>query len=310
MQLYRQTLKRALDLTVQNPLLWIFGLFAALSGNGEEYDTLTSNFRFIGNSQINLDTFRDAFLDGRVGTFFHKLGETFGNGFFTIAGMVIVGIIFIIALLFLITVSQAAIIRTASQRESGKSLGFFDALVSGVSSFWPLFWLNLLAFGIIYLPLAILLLPFVLLYVSSAAMSWSVTISIISFVLLIFINLVVSFVVKFASAYIVINKLRLVEAIRESWKLFKKHWMASFELALVLLIINVIYTVLLVSVLTMLGLPFTSVGYMIFTALIVIAGSIYAVFRYSSWTFLFHAMLADRAIPKIVRLFGTKDQAE
>jgi membrane-anchored glycerophosphoryl diester phosphodiesterase (GDPDase) len=96
-------------------------------------------------------------------------------------------------------------------------------------------------------------------------------------------------------------------AVRESWNLFKKHWLVSIELGFLLLIINIVYTLLLASILTMLGLPFTPVGYIIFTVLIVLMGSIFAVFRYSAWTFLFRAILEDRAIPKIVRLFQPKD---
>lgn len=306
MQFYRQTLKKAWSLTIQNPFLWFFGLFAALAGNGEEYDTFFNNLRLVQNTQTNLDEYRTALLNGEIGTFFENLGLTFKTDLGTALLLIVAGAIILLVLAWLMTVSQAALITTANRKEDGEKTGFIDALLTGSKFYWKLFGLNALAMGVIYLALGLIALPLVALYIPNASMTWSVLLTLLAFILLIPINVVTSFITKYAAIYIVTQGNKILPAIVNAWRLFKKNWLISLELGILLLIINVAYTVLLISVLAMLSLPFSRAGLVAMTAIVVIAGSIYSAFRYSAWTFLFRDIIEDRGISKLVRLFQSK----
>lgn len=306
MQFYRQTLKKAWNLAIRNPYLWFFGLFAALAGNGEEYDTFINNIKSVSNAQVNLDTLRTAFLDGRITQFFRNLEATFGSSFWTITLLILVALVILLLLAWLVTVSQAAIIRSASRREDGEPIGVLDAFTGASRCFKPLLGLNILALAIIYIPLGLLALPLIALYIPNASVASATAITILAFFILVPINVVTSFITKYAAAYIVIRGSKIFPAIRDAWALFRKNWMITFELGLFLMIINVVYSVAVISILTLLGLPFSRYGLITFTAIIIVLGSIYAVFRYSAWALLFRALIEDRVVSKLVRIFQPK----
>ncbi len=52
-QVYRPIFKKAWEITKQNRFLWIFGLFAALAGNGGIYEILFKGFgRIVGKGDL------------------------------------------------------------------------------------------------------------------------------------------------------------------------------------------------------------------------------------------------------------------
>jgi hypothetical protein len=158
----------------------------------------------------------------------------------------------------------------------------------------------------IYVVLGLVALPLVALYIPHASPTWSVLLTLIAFIILIPINVIISFITKYAAIYVVTQGNKIFPAIVNAWRLFKKNWLISLELGILLLIINVAYTVLLVSVLAMLSLPFSRAGLIAMTAVVVIAGSIFSAFRYSAWTFLFRDIIEDRGVSKLVRLFQSR----
>jgi hypothetical protein len=306
MNFYREILKKAFQLIIRTPALWLFGLFAALAINGEEYDSFFSNVSFVRKTQPNLEALRLAVLDGRFGTFWHNLWGSFGSNGFTIGLFLLAALVIILLIAWLITVSQAALIRVASDHHDGKLIQPFEAFIHGMRCFWPLLALNLLALGIVWVPIAVLAIPFTILYVSGSAMVWAVLFTVIVFVLLIPVNIVIAFMIKYAASFVVIQETPLREAIKRTWQLFIKNWLISIELGLILFLINLVFTIILVSVLTMLGLPVTQYGVILFIAITVFTGALFAAFRYSAWTLLFREIIEDRGVAKLVRIFHPK----
>jgi len=45
---------------------------------------------------------------------------------------------------------------------------------------------------------------------------------------------------KYAIAYVVINKRQVSQAINQGWQLFKENWLVSLEMALILFFINIL----------------------------------------------------------------------
>lgn len=303
MHFYRDTLKRAWRLTSRNPFLWFFGLFAALSGNGDEYDTFFSNLGFVQRVQINLDAYKTALVNGEIGDFFRNFSRAFGEDALAISLVLLVALIVALLVIWLITVSQAALIRNASQTRDNQPVGWLDGFHAGTRVFWRVLVLNLIAKVVVFVPLVALGLPLVFLYLRNEAMGWSIVLTLIGFLFLVPVSVVVSFITKYATAYIVIQGQPVKKSIRNSWQLFSKNWLITIELALLLFIINFIVAYVAFSIMTTLGLTATTTGLSVFTIVIIILGSILSVFQFSAWTFLFRELIEDRGVSKLVRVF-------
>jgi len=310
MHFYRDILKKAWQLTFRNPFLWFFGLFAALAGNGEEYDSFFSNVQFVGNVQLNLDELTAARADGRWTEFWDNIGGAFGNNIGAIILLLLASLIALFLFAWIITVSQAALIRATTKTEDGKPISFLDSFSTGIRHFWKLLGLNVTMLLIIYLPLTVLGLPILFIYLANPSVTWAMILGLIIFILLIPVGIVVAFLTKYAAAYIVIKQAKVYQSLRLAWKLFLKNWLITIELGLLLLIINVAYTLIVVSVLTMLGLPLTRTGIATFTVVVIILGSFYTVFRYATWTFLFRQIVEDKGTAKLLRIFKPKIKGE
>ncbi len=303
MRFYRDTLKQAWKLTSRNPWLWFFGLFAALSANGDEYDTFFNNLSFVRRIQLNLDAYRGALFNGEIGDFFRNFSRAFGQDALAIGLVLLVALIIGLLVIWLITVSQAALIKSASQNRDNQPIGWVDVIHAGTKVFWKVLGLNVIAKAIIYVPLAGLGLPLVLLYLQNEVTAWSVIMTLVGFLILVPASIVVSFITKYATAYIVIQGAPVKKAIPEGWRLFVKNWLITIELALLLFIINFIVGFIAVSLMTTLGLTATTTGLSVFTIVIISLGSILAVFQFSAWTFLFRDLIEDRGVSKLVRIF-------
>ncbi|MFH0853384.1 MAG: hypothetical protein V1853_03170 [bacterium] len=306
MHFYRDILKRAWQLTFRNPFLWFFGLFAALAGNGEEYDSFFNNIKFVGNTQLNLDELIAARADGRWTEFWDNIGAAFGDNIGSIMLIVLAGLVALFLFACIVTISQASLIRVASQAEDGKPISFLDSFTTGMRCFWKLLGLNITMLLSIYLPLVVIGLPVLFIYLANPSVAWAMVLGLLIFFLLIPVGIVVAFLTKYAAAFIVIKKAGVYQSVRLAWKLFLRNWLITIELGLLLLIINVIYTIVAVSVLTMLGMPLTQTGVVTFTIIMIVLGSIFTVFRYTAWTFLFRQILDDKGIAKLERIFKPK----
>ena len=303
MHFYRDTLKRAWKLTSRNPFLWFFGLFAALSGNGDEYDTFFSNLGFVQRVQINLDAYKAALANGEIGDFFRNFNQAFGEDALAISLVLLVSLVVVLLVIWLVTVSQAALIRNASQSRDGQPTGWLDGFHAGTRVFWKVLVLNILAKAVIFVPLIVLGLPLAFFYVRQEAMGWSIILTLIGFLFLVPVSIVVSFITKYATAYIVIQGAPVKKSVRSGWQLFLKNWLITVELALLLFIINFVVAYVAFSLMDTLGLTASTTGLSVFTIVIIILGSLLAVFQFSAWTFLFRELVENKGVSKLVRVF-------
>jgi len=147
----------------------------------------------------------------------------------------------------------------------------------------------------------------------------------VTLVFIIFIpaSIIVSFIVKYAIAYIVIKGKNVGESVKLGWNLFKKNWLISIEMAFLILAIG-----LGVGLVIMLGMGLTSVPFIIlgmisffinsstgfsiavvlgtitWFVLLAIVGSAFVAFQYTAWTFLFVKLTEKKAESKFIRLIS------
>ncbi len=242
-----------------------------------------------------------------------RLLGTLGNGMLALVYLGI-GILILVAAV----ASTGALIHAAKRFKKTKSEPLHKAWHHGVSRFWPLLWLN---FG---KKVALALLVWVLGIPLAALVAGSTgTLGMIGFVLLFIVallgGLVISFLVNFASMYVVLENEHLGESIADAWKLFKAHWLVSLEMALLLLAIQIAVFFIGLVGFSLMFLPFLAfwlasfilgikilvpiggvIAYGLGVLFIVWLISWYSTFAISAWTILYTHLRSPKARVKSV----------
>jgi len=325
MAFYRTIVSQAWKSTWHNKYLWFFGLFAALLGNG-------------GELEIIFRGFDDNLSEGLIPSLW-GLAQT---GIFSKTALVNIthlaakepfsviatlGVLFILLMLgifvaWLAIVSQVGLVNNAARITTGKRHDIKDGIEAGIKRFWPIFGLNVILKGLIYLFFALLSIP-VIASASKAYFSANSFLFVLAFLLFVPVAITLSFIVKYAICFSVIKGESFIKSIKLGWQLFAKNWIISIEMAFLLFFINFMVGICLVIFFLVMAVPFLFI-LIVFTKLalfvnfwfvvvsasiiliVVVAfvGSILAAFQISSWTGLFIELIGRGGMSKIARVFG------
>ncbi|MEA3464334.1 MAG: hypothetical protein U9R14_04680 [Patescibacteria group bacterium] len=325
MQLYSNILKQGLKITWQNKYLWFFGLFAALFGNGGEYEILarglSGNANFFPGWQRFVET--GVFSSQTL----NNIKQIIHEDPLSLAMILAVGLVIFILfgfLVWLVIVSQAALVNNSAniitEKKSGK-LGIQNGVAVGIKNFWPVFGLNIVIKLFIYLLFILLSLPFVL-SLAQNSMAAIDLFYVIAFIIFIPLAIALSFIIKYAIAYVVIRGSGFCAAIRDGWRLFAGNWLVSVEMAFILFFINLLVGLALVLTVLILAVPFLFLGLIfyyifsatgfwvvailaliIFLAITVLTGAALSTFQIASWTGLFIELINKGGTSRIARMF-------
>lgn len=327
MPFYRNILKQAWVLTWRNKYLWWFGIFAALLGNGGEFEILFNNAG-ASPSQALFPAWQRIFSTGVFsGRTLTNIGNLFRhdtlNMIFVLATCLIVLAVFLF-LVWLVVVSQAAIVNNSAAAIKQKKHALRDGLDSGILNFWPVLVLNIIIKAVIYVLLVAITLPIIFYQGNFNASLFYV----IALVIIVPVAIILSFIMKYAVAYAVINKSKVMPAIKQSYRLFKENWLISFEMAIILFFVNLLVGLAIVLAILILAVPFLFLGLVFYYAfsligswliailafssflfIVVIVGAALAVFQISSWTGLFLELEKDNGVSKLLRVVNNMVKA-
>lgn len=313
--LYRDILKKALFIVWRNRPLWILGFFASFLALG-------------GVSEI-------IFRSGLAQTaWLNKITSFSGLGIFmganwdlvtpkSIAALVLAAVICtvaILAFLWLVIASFAALIKSASVLDQKKQIKFYDTFLEERYKFWPLLGINVLGKSLIA---AFLLAIGALLYtVSQTNDPLKSLLFFISFLALAAASIVLSFLIIYASAFVVLKNHPFLAAIREAWLLFKKNWVVSLEAAAILFGVNLLVKFVIFIFMILSAIPFmlllvfgyfAAADFLPFAVLavwatmailfIILAGSFFSAYQIVAWTFVFDKIAKGKIISKLHRIF-------
>ncbi len=312
MTLYRSIIKSSWRITLRHKYLWFFGLFAVLLGNGGEYEII---FRSIQNSGTSESVWL-RFLEQTILNLDNLFN--FGKRFWenpSLASTILFTYLFILFIfLFIIwmtNVSQIAIVNAIFRDLRKKEHNIKIGMHKGAHYFWKIFSLNILKKILIIATLSLLIAV------------KSKTIYMVLFMALIPLVVSLLFIIKYAIAYIIIRKEKILESFISAWKLFKKNWIISLELAFLLylftisaglffmfLSFNIVRFFQILSNQVWVNFPtlsfylfYTVMPIILFGALAFI-GSLLSVFQISSWTKLFLELDNKGSKSKIERIFS------
>jgi len=323
MHFYRQILQQAWEHTKAHRWLWLFGLFAALIvGNGGEIDiyfnhlgTLTEDTSFLSPS---------FWLSGSGVQFinFWQLILTL-NGWQLGLAIFGVGLLSMVVIWFIIT-AQTVLIYAANHSQSAGGLEFKNYIKIAQKYWWSIFVLNLIQKIFILGLLLVLAIPWLAAFLQYKILYYEIMYLIISFVILVPLAILTSFLFKYAANYIVIAEQRLLPALSSAWKLFRRNWLVSLEMAGLIFCLNLLvsFSLLVIYILssspfiilsTVSGLAansysgllsFVLIAYYILVILIVLLGAVFSTFQWSAWTILFKEISVGRGQSKITRWFA------
>lgn len=327
MFLYRNILLQAWQLTWRHKYLWFFGLFAALLGNGGVLEIFfrvfsgdvsqgwLPGFGFL--QEINFFSLSTLANMGRL------LVSDPLSLLFTLTVFLLV--IFVGGfLIWLIMVSQAALVHNAGRNINGKSHDFKDGLDVGMKKFWPVLGLNILVKIVISLVFLIISIP-ALLSIARADLFSANLFYVLAFLLFVPLAIIISFIIKYAIACVVIKGNKISEALIAGWQLFIKNWLVSLEMAFILFFINFMVGLGIIILFLLLSIPFLFLGLLfikvawyvnlwliivlaviLYLIIIIIIGSGLATFQVSSWTGLFIKLVKQGGVSKLARVFSRK----
>jgi len=308
---YRQMLLQSFKITWKNRYLWFFGLFASLLSIGAEYQILTRAMS--RNASLEWwynwsNFFHSGFFSWG---FFPKIFSMFSQDPFFMSLILVVALIILAAFLLLIwlaVISQIAIVNNSNQILKSKKevadLSLHVGVAAGVKSFWPVLGLNIISKVVINMLVILVSLPLVFLFWNKI---FSGALYILLFVLFIPLAVAFSLMIKYAIAFIVLQKANFRSALRSAGKLFRENWIVSLELAFLLFAISFFATFVILTAVLILVIPFfflalallsmftalafwsvVILGTIILVVFIILCGSILSTFQVVAWTNLFN----------------------
>ncbi|MFH0854220.1 MAG: hypothetical protein V1891_01880 [bacterium] len=317
--IYRDVLKQAWDITSKNKILWFLGLFAALLGNGGEYQILINIADKIGNGANNLSSkisFNFSFIFSNVYKFL-----TYNPLEFALMLACVFAFLFLTGFfIWMVMVSQCALIDGVNKICGKKKIVFSEGMNIGMQKFVTILGINIMAKILIF---SILFGAGIPLLFKTAEINGLVAIFsyLVFFVFLIPLAIIISFIAKYAIAFAVLKNKNFLYSIKGAFNLFRDNWVVSLEMALILFLLNIAVGILAVFIVALIYIPLSAVSFMYFLSgfmagswfiifliavltisIVGFIGSLLAVFQWASWIILFKKLTSrETVLSKIER---------
>jgi hypothetical protein len=209
--LYRSILKKSWKITKKYKFLWIFGVFALWLGNGGEMQMFFKTLNFV-------EDFTAIGVPQTIANNLLFLNFFYGSSFSSILIGIIFTLIFLIFLLlglWLVVVSQTAIIKTTYAISNNKEVSFFKVMKSSTPYFLPVLGFNLISKVLIAFLVFMLLLPILLIVVSTGS-KFALPLSILIWVIFLPLAAIISFIMKYAINFFLIKKEKFLNSISKA----------------------------------------------------------------------------------------------
>ncbi|MFC1598645.1 hypothetical protein ACFL2U_01365 [Patescibacteria group bacterium] len=320
---YSNILAQAWQITKKNRILWIFGIFASFISLEAVYEVIISQF----NQLKNLDQFHLKLLKlYETQTDFFDLHiyfwSLFSKDYLAYLFVVLLIIIFFL-LIWLVFTSQIFIIKTARRLYLKKKMATNDDLGDSFTHFWPVLGINILGKLIIYAGFIALSLPllYALLTKDQAAIFST---NLFFFAAFTIFAVIISFIVAYATNFIVLKNLHIFEAFKQAWRLFSRNISISLELAFILFFLKILSIILILCLfalffipamaLFMLSISASSIMGLVasltliilaFTAISIMVNSLFTTFYLSCWTITFIKLTEETLFSKVIHFLKT-----
>ena len=207
MSLYRNIIRQAWHVAWRTKYLWFLGLFAALLGNGGEYEFIFKGLS--GNVDGNFfPTLRGLAATGVFnGSTLANIPRLMASDPMSMFFIFFIGAIMLLLfcfLVWLVIVSQAGLVNNTALSINKKKHDLPQGVGAGMKYFWPVFVLNAILKIVVVVAFALISYPLVL-TAGQGNQALANLIYGLGFIVFIPILMMFSFVIKYAIAYVVIK---------------------------------------------------------------------------------------------------------
>jgi len=225
----------------------------------------------------------------------------------------------VFALVVLVAASASgALLQTIARRAKTKTRSMGRAFASGAAHVGQLVLTQLVGRTVIFAAFVLAALG----VYSSIDGRFGIAVGVILFVIFALVALIISFLMMMTNAGIMIGNERWVNAAHDAFRFLKRHWLVSLEMIGLVFLATIASTALILAALAVVIAPFTlillalsalhataiiAVTTFIFGALglfiVLIGGSMLAVFEHAAWALLYTRLVDRSAISKLERLW-------
>ncbi len=320
---YRDILKKAFRITIRHKFLWIFGFFAAFMGAGGEFETMFRNYGNIAQRSEAIFSLEAFYQGGLIWAVIDNIGVFFREYPWQAFFLLFIIAVLTLVLIWLAIVSQIALFDAAAKIQRDKKVRYNDGFRVGSQHFWPVLLINIIVKAALYALFVVISAPLVAWFLAKDSIAGGFIFILFIFFVFVPLSVIVSFVIKYAIAYIVIEGKKTGEALRSGWQLFKKNWLTTIEMAVIVLAIGILVGVVIVLLVGIVAVPFivvdiaalllgsstafnvaTVVAMVVWFVIVAVLGSAYVAFQYTAWTDLFLRLNKNKAQSKLMRWFG------
>jgi hypothetical protein len=316
--IYRTILKEAWLILWRYRILWSFGIFAGILGNAGELGIIFNTMTVLENEQVIFDNLSAAAETNFLTNFWKTFQDWYGLDPVNSTIFIVMLLFIVVLVVALMMLSQAAMI-DAIDRIHHRKRPRFQETIDRVTPIAPkLFGLHLWMKAFQALVIVGIGSPVVIWMIGHQAVAplWTL----ILVLLFVPFSFIISFVSKYASAFLVIERRSVHESILAGWGLLCRHWLVSLEMAVILAFVFIVVTIIsaifggLVAlpfiILTFLGTGVASFGtawfFFLFMVVVILAtllfiNALFSAYNYTCWIKLFFELQEGRVTPKIVR---------
>lgn len=319
--LYREIFKKSYEIVRNNKFLWFFGFFAAAFGALGEFDSVFKDYGGITTTSDNIFSLQNLYQGGLFWTIFENIKSFFTQFPWQAFFIILITIVIFVFIYWLAVVSQIALFDSTNKISKKKKTGFADGYRTGGQFFLPVLLINIGFRILLYGFFVVIASPLLSWFLVSENLWGGILFVILLFLIYIPISIIVSFIIKYSIAFIVIKGQKTWDAVKSAWKLFKENWLVSIEMGVILLFLGLLVGIGILLVLGLSAVPFVLIGIaalffgsstglavavilgaLTWLVIISIIGSGYVAFQYSSWTLLFLDLVGSKAESKLQRL--------
>ena len=333
MSIYKKVFTDSLKNVWYNPKYWLFGLFAIFFGGSIELELFDNFFNQSKNVYVDLTSssfggfFNPAVLSKIPAAAMNDFGMFAKMSFLFIAFCIFLAIIVVLEILAqLVIINKVYQSRKNKQLVDGLSETYTQLIKANVDKLWPVISINIVYKAFVFLLFIVVGLPVIL--TANNPVFWSDVIYILLFVLILPVAIVGAMILRYATVYIKVKSMTIKTAIVAAWDLFKKNWLLTIEMSLLLFFLTILASLAVVMLILALSIPYyflslviglilpqqfalLLVGLFIVIAFVVfmIGASMISTFNIAVWTNLFSEIEnkpKDGKIAQIVNKFRNR----
>ena len=261
MSIYKKVFVDSLKNVWYNPKYWVFGLFAIFFGGTVELELFDSFFSQSRNIFFDLSSSSfGLFLNPAVLSKIPEAASADAGYFAKLLFIFLVFAVIMAVIIILAVLAQLVIINKVYQGKKNKQLvdvnkeSYKELLMSNIDKLWPAISLNVLYKVFIVILFIIIGLPIII--TANNPVFWTDVVYMLLFIVLLPVAIVSSMLLRYATIYIKIKNQAIKEALVNAWELFKKNWLLTSEISILMFFFTVIASLLVIVLIMSLSIPY------------------------------------------------------